>query len=442
MSAYLFYLVAILMVTVPCAAMYCGRYDSSIKTHIFNPVAHAFILLILCFFFALSPLASLWFVLTPLALSIVALSCQSRQVSVSTGRWTVGAAALVITLLPAAAATSLMWRIQSRLAEFPLISLTDRLAYEADARTEIDSAALRRAIGDLRHDRSPKERAGREYQLPLASNVSEESLERLEGEFEVARGNLGQRQDRFFFALLAAHRDTTTQFTNAMGFGISRARPLSYQHWKLELPTVHPMKMTPTSDCLTEPLIEPIALTPSPDFQAWHDQNQINFAHPLSLGAVDWTESRQSDLSRVVGFQPHAFHSPPKPLKYSKPTPHSKTPQDKTVWQADRVSLVSLLKHRAPVAYVSESLPNMQELIGVPTRPLNEFESRSLEQLKLGEDLMVNSDENRIEMLGSIRAISQCMECHQVARGALLGAFSYRLSRIDLESSAQTRSGD
>jgi len=433
MSAYLLYLGAVLIVTVPCAVMYCRQYGSSAKTHIFNPVAHTFILLTLCVFFALSPLASLWFVLTPLALSIVALSCQSRQVSISTGRWTIGATALVITLLPAAAATSLMGAIQSRLAEYPLISLTDRLAYEADARTEIDSVSLRNAVGDLRHDRNPKDKTRREYKLPLALNVSEESLERLEGAFEGSRRDLGRRQDRFFYALLAAHRDTTAQFTNAMGFGIARTPPLSYRYWKLELPIAPAMKMTPTSDCLTELLIEPLALTPRPDLQAWHDDNQIEFAHPISLGAVDWTESNQSDLSRVVGFQPHAFHTHPKPLKVSKPTPHAETPHDKEVWQADNVALVSLLKHRIPAVYVSEFLPNMDELIGVPTRPLNEFESRSLEQLKSGEDLMVNSNDEHIEMLGSIRAIHQCMECHQVARGTLLGAFSYRLSRITID---------
>lgn len=79
---------------------------------------------------------------------------------------------------------------------------------------------------------------------------------------------------------------------------------------------------------------------------------------------------------------------------------------------------------------VSDNLPNVEELIGVPTRPLNEFESRSLEQLKSGEDLMVNSNESHIEMVGSIRATSQCMECHQVARGTLRGALSYQLSRF------------
>jgi len=34
---------------------------------------------------------------------------------------------------------------------------------------------------------------------------------------------------------------------------------------------------------------------------------------------------------------------------------------------------------------------------------------------------------NRIRMVGSLRAGKDCMECHSVRRGELLGAFSYEL---------------
>jgi hypothetical protein len=36
---------------------------------------------------------------------------------------------------------------------------------------------------------------------------------------------------------------------------------------------------------------------------------------------------------------------------------------------------------------------------------------------------------NHIRILGALRASQQCLECHQVRRGDLLGAFSYDIQR-------------
>jgi hypothetical protein len=85
--------------------------------------------------------------------------------------------------------------------------------------------------------------------------------------------------------------------------------------------------------------------------------------------------------------------------------------------------------HEKPVAYVSEHLPRMEELRPAPTRPLNAFESEGLSVLQLGEDLFVRDQGSERRMLGALRAARPCLSCHEGERGALLGAFSYRLTQ-------------
>jgi hypothetical protein len=41
-------------------------------------------------------------------------------------------------------------------------------------------------------------------------------------------------------------------------------------------------------------------------------------------------------------------------------------------------------------------------------------------------------------MLGSLRAAKQCLDCHNVQRGELLGAFSYRLTLAEDDSELES----
>lgn len=88
---------------------------------------------------------------------------------------------------------------------------------------------------------------------------------------------------------------------------------------------------------------------------------------------------------------------------------------------------MSLLKHEAAVAYVSQNLPRMDELRDAPTRALDPFETRSLDRLRSEEDLVIDDTPERVRMVGSLRASGNCLRCHSVRRGELLGAFSYEL---------------
>jgi hypothetical protein len=121
---------------------------------------------------------------------------------------------------------------------------------------------------------------------------------------------------------------------------------------------------------------------------------------------------------RAIGFETHAFSEIPA-LIGDRAQAES--------WQLVRLELISLLKHADPVAYVSEELPRMDELKDAPTRPLDSFEVASLPRLATEEDVVIDNAPHQIRMLGAIRAAKDCLQCHSVRRGKLLGAFSYEL---------------
>lgn len=156
-----------------------------------------------------------------------------------------------------------------------------------------------------------------------------------------------------------------------------------------------------------------------------HRRGIVDFANPERLGIIGFTKDGNKpkrDLDRVVGFQAHAFRS----------MPDVDLPSG-TQWRIADLQLVSLLKHDPPAAYLSQNLPRMDELRQAATRPLDSFEFASLDRLRRGEELIVAEGSLTIRMLGAIRAARQCIECHDVTRGTLLGAFSYRLRRATEE---------
>jgi hypothetical protein len=57
------------------------------------------------------------------------------------------------------------------------------------------------------------------------------------------------------------------------------------------------------------------------------------------------------------------------------------------------------------------------------------------------DDVVVKKDGDNYGMLGSLRAAKQCLECHSVERGELLGAFSYLLRRETARSAAKPGPG-
>ena len=138
----------------------------------------------------------------------------------------------------------------------------------------------------------------------------------------------------------------------------------------------------------------------------------------------------------MAGFVPHRFREVPRATAHeAKPnkTPRSSgAPLTADRWKVRTLDLVGLLVHEAPVVYVSDHLPRMEELRGAPTRPLDKFEALGLSVLRRGEDLFTSRDGKHPRMLGAVYSSMQCVSCHGGERSDLLGAFSYTLQAEDL----------
>ena len=172
------------------------------------------------------------------------------------------------------------------------------------------------------------------------------------------------------------------------------------------------------------PLMQPGLRSPSPWFSdapeatkrelagvngnEMHFESVLDFIHVKGWGYL-------KDRRHVAGFQSHMF---------------SQTPKSPERWKLESIELVGLVTHDSPVVYISEHLPRMDELRAAPYRAPDEFEELGLKELRAGLDIYVRgARDDRLRMLGSIRCLKQCIDCHGGDRGTLLGAFSYELSR-------------
>jgi hypothetical protein len=232
-----------------------------------------------------------------------------------------------------------------------------------------------------------------------------EQLNHLEERVEREMHSLRSRQ------LRDLHERSVKEFVNSPGFGVSRGIPMQVTAESLKhglrdnvavpqpdyfMPFTLPMGSL--SDKLTDWNADKMG--------SLHEAGVLDFLNPNGFGYV---KDR-----KVAGFQSHGM---------------SKVQDSVPPWQIARIDLVSLLVHEKPVAYVSSNLPKMDELRKVPTRPLDAFEAEGLQSLKNGEDLFVRGTDDKVRMVGSIRAAKQCIECHGGKRGDLLGAFSYGFRR-------------
>ena len=148
---------------------------------------------------------------------------------------------------------------------------------------------------------------------------------------------------------------------------------------------------------------------PRPALADLHDAGLHDLLDPGRFGYVQ-------DRKHVAGFEAHRFTQLPKPA----------ADPDRR-WELTPLELIGLLKYDRPKAYVSEFLPRLEELGEAATRDVDEFEAAALERLRTDEDLVVDEAPERIRMVGSLRAGKDCLECHSVQRGELIGALSYEI---------------
>lgn len=286
-------------------------------------------------------------------------------------------------------------RERARLREaYPLESLTALLAYERRDDTARPSQAV----------------------LPRLSSEVESQLTAFEA----------NRQSSFrAHQLEDLHNRTRDEFVMAQGFGPTRM--LAIRKATIQLPAAPPIPLPSAHEYTPEqPPREPLAAAEATPFVTnaellmMHGRGVEDLFNQERMGYV-------RDRDHVAGFQSHAFsQSPSISGSGDCGDDHPYEPEAPPL-QLVRLELIGLLSHDTPVAYLSRNLPRLDELRRASTRSLNAFEQASLNKLWSAEDVVIREENGRIQMVGSLRAAKDCLECHTAQRGELLGALSYEL---------------
>jgi hypothetical protein len=227
-------------------------------------------------------------------------------------------------------------------------------------------------------------------------------------EFEIEKEHKGWRHGDRPLALKQLHERTVQAFAASPGFGVARGVPSL--HYAVTLPEI-PTIPQPTPSLATAADQPPFEVLRPDDVLGLHWRSMLSFVNAPGFGYV-------AGRRQAVGFQEHHFRAESDWAEW-----HGLL----DAWRVRRVELVSLLRHSEPRVYLSDNLPRMDELRKAKTRPLDGFEASALPDLLKGGDLAAGRTGDSVRVLGAIRAAKQCLDCHSVERGELLGAFSYRL---------------
>ena len=206
------------------------------------------------------------------------------------------------------------------------------------------------------------------------------------------------------WAIKDVHDEAVKRFSNTQGQGVGRILIFSKEMIdSLKRSDEVPLQPEIVGTTVDEPAATAERVEDA--LKSLHRAGIGDFASPQDFGYVT------DDGKQAAGFIPHRF---------------TKTPPADPRLRLKRIDLVGLLLHPKPVVYVSDKLPRMEELTAAPTRPLDGFEAKSIDALRKGESLVLHEENAGLRMVGAIRAATQCTACHEVQRGELLAAFSYR----------------
>lgn len=215
--------------------------------------------------------------------------------------------------------------------------------------------------------------------------------------------------------LRQVHDRNVESFIKSQGFGVSRMMLMFPNPRDGILPKLTDIPFQPTNR-RTDAFDRGKYWIP-PQWQTGDPPSKFHFA-----GLLDFLNTTSFGLKIepqvTIGFEPHAFHFSAQPVSYQT-----------AMFDLADLKLISLRRFAEPRAYVLDHLPRMDQLLGddAPTRALNEFENRSLNSISQNnEDVVIEYMQPTLLMLGSIRAVQSCLDCHSAARGELLGVFSYR----------------
>lgn len=281
---------------------------------------------------------------------------------------------------------------------------------------------------------------------PRPVKLMDSTLERLSLAEDPTRGGMVKSElpPIRTLALQALHSDWVFHFIRQEGVGMTRMPDPSV--WDLESKTWPEIPFEATTEQAPGQATElPDTEPDNPSdklFQRWTDaKNPLRLpSRPrlLQYFEEDYRDFGRSgrngfakDVDHVAGFLPHRITSQRRIRMDQVQLPQGREPDaSPNDWGVKSLHLVSLLKHDRPQVYVSKSLPNMESLPEANLRDLDGFETMALERLYNGDDLCIQARENQVRMLGSLRAMKQCLDCHLVERGELLGAFSYEFARL------------
>jgi hypothetical protein len=295
-------------------------------------------------------------------------------------------------------------------AEYPVESMATRLSHEDGKRSAVTP------VQPHLH--------GEETLSPRIAG----EVQRFEEELSKTMGAAGHLRERSLRRLYWTHSHVVQEFVQSQGFGIRRGIRVPAQHRYIDLPELPVVPYPSPAEAIDTASLdqvgqgdEPAAAAPNAILETpadlalrdFHETSAAGFSNPAGFGFV-------VDREHVLGFQSHGFRELPQvhgPDNRREP------------WQITSIELVSLLKHEPAAAYITKSLPRMDEIIDAPTRPLDSFETQSLEKLRAGDEIVVEREQDELRMFGSLRAARQCSQCHSSNRGDLLGAFTYRLRR-------------
>lgn len=225
-------------------------------------------------------------------------------------------------------------------------------------------------------------------------------------------------------SLKRVHDTQFERFVRSPGFGHVRLNPRLIPYWVK--PTFEMASNTKTDrvsgyDYDYSTTFRPLAAEPteareklSPtDVHLW---TYFDFLHPTTFGEA-------LDQGTYVANRPHGVSYPSSLLLNSER------------FSLEKLELMGLLLHESPVVYETDGMPDMESIAKgeIATRALNSFEADSLGKLRNGESLVIENGGEKLLMVGAVRAIDQCSECHQSNPGDLLGAFSYEF-RLDIKT--------
>ena len=332
----------------------------------------------------------------------------------------------------------------------PFVLQTIQTAREAARRSEIsggrdpaDDFKMLMAMREIYPIVPLGDRLRRHSGIVLTSDFDQSSPISFDAEQLLFEHEDASRQLVSHYRLSRLHDDTYAEFIKQNGFGIGRMWfGMSWDEMRIQEPVPPPIPIEEsTHDATSVPLFQPSAadLMYLPSL---HSRSVLDFVSPRRLGVVPFFEVVSTSVS-ATGMNDRMTKDWSRipadsllhPLSVGH-TEHAMTSEVKTSfrerllgWQLSRLELVSLLKFPQPRVYLSNQLPNMNELNGAPTRPMEDFEETGLQKLREGEHVVIEANEDEMRMLGGIRAAKLCITCHATHRKALLGAFSYSLKR-------------